>query len=85
MLGLGLMIEYFFGLEGNGLLASALRGRGLVLTDVVAASGCDAAERSYFRRLARARPAGESAAAERLPPGRGDDDEFVGLSPDAGG
>ena len=64
LLGLGLMIEYFFGLEGNGLLASALRDRGLVLTDVVAARGCEAAERSYFRRLARARPAA-AAATER--------------------
>jgi hypothetical protein len=84
LLGLGLMIEYLFGLEGNGLLASALRDRGLVLTDVVVASGCEAAARSYFRRLAQARPAA-AAAAERMPPGRGDNDEFVGLSPDAGG
>jgi hypothetical protein len=81
LLGLVLLIDYFFGLEGNGFLASSLRGRGLVLSDVVAASGCEAAEQSYFRRLAQARP----AAAARLPPGRGESDEFVGLSPNAGG
>jgi hypothetical protein len=82
-LSLVLLIDYFFGLEGNGLLASSLRSRGLVLNDVVAASGCEAAEQSYFRRLARARPA--AATAARMPSGRGESDEFVGLSPNAGG
>jgi hypothetical protein len=81
--GLVLLIDYFLGLEGNGLLASSLRGRGLLLSDVVAASGCEAAEQSYFRRLARVRPA--AATGARMPPGRGESDEFVGLSPNAGG
>jgi hypothetical protein len=82
-LGLVLLIDYFFGLEGNGLLASCLRSRGLALNDVVAASGCAAAEQSYFRRMAQLRPA--AATAGRLPPGKAESDEFVGLSPDAGG
>ena len=75
-----LLIEYFFGLEGNGLLASSLRHRELVLSDVVAAKGYEAAEWGYFRRAAQPQPAG--AAAKRAPAGAGGNDEFVGLSPE---
>jgi hypothetical protein len=81
--GLMLLIAYLFGLEGNGLLAAALRHRGLVLSDVVAAKGYEAAEWGYFRRAAQPQPAG--ATAKRAPAGAGGSAEFVGLSPDGGG
>lgn len=82
VLGLGLLIEYFLGLEGNGWLAAALRNRGLMLSGVVAARDADAAEAAYFQRPA---PAAGAANMRTMPPRTGESAEFVGLSPDAGG
>lgn len=80
--GLALLIEYFFGLEGNGLLAAALHRRGFILGDVVVAAGRDAAERAYFQRRMQARPAAGPAGPRA---DGGETEEFVGLSPDPGG
>ena len=84
LLGLGLLLESLLGLEANGMLASALRKRGLVLTQVVAAGDADASERRFFQGSALGRPE-DAPAPKSAPPGPSPQGEFVGLFPDGGG
>ncbi|HWG05061.1 MAG TPA: DUF2628 domain-containing protein [Beijerinckiaceae bacterium] len=82
--GCWLLLQWALGVEGNGFLAAALRRRGLALTAVLAARDAHTAEAAFFNRMLAASTAAASAAkpASAAATGR---DEFVGLSPDAGG
>ncbi len=67
------------------MLAAALGRRGLALESVVTARDADMAEQAFFRPQARGIDGHRRSSARPAPTAAVARDEFVGLSPDAGG